>query len=117
MGQYLSSYIKNIKTFHGGKSAINKKEFDNLKSECAFKLAELINNRKIKIVCSPSQEEEIKKEISICLKRDNIDLDKKKLIKKEKMKEFLGNSPDYLDMLIMNMYLYLIPNKFKVNKR
>lgn len=105
LGAYLESYINNIKTFHGGASAINKKEFANLKSECGFKLAELINNREIRIICTKNQEEEIKKEISMCLKRDSIDKDesKKRLISKDKMKEFLGHSPDYLDMLLMRM--------------
>ena len=64
LGAYLESYIKKIKTFHGGSSAINKTEFGILKDECAFKLAELINNRAIKIVCSQLQEERIKKELS-----------------------------------------------------
>lgn len=118
LGAYLESYIKNIKAFHGGASPINKKEFDNLKSECGFKLAEVINNRLIHVVCTPEQEEAIKKEISVCLKRDNVDLDKKKLIKKEKMKELLGHSPDYLDMLLMGMIFYIYPNNpFKVKKR
>ena len=105
LGAYLESYIQNIKTFHGNTTPKNKKEFNNLKSECGFKLAELINNREIKIVCSQFQQEEIKKEISSCLKRDNVDSDdqKKKLISKEKMKESLGHSPDYLDMLLMKM--------------
>jgi hypothetical protein len=106
LGAYLDSYIQNIKTFHGGASAMNKKEFVNLKSECGFKLAELINNREILVICSPKQKEEITKEISICLKRDSIDKDetKKKLIPKNKMKELLGHSPDYLDMLLMRMF-------------
>jgi len=105
LGAYLESYINNIKTFHGNATPKNKKEFNNLKSECAFKLAELINNREIKIICSQFQQEEIKKEISACLKRDNLDNDeqKKKLISKDKMKESLGHSPDYLDMLLMKM--------------
>jgi len=105
LGAYLESYINNIKTFHGNTTPKNKKEFNNLKSECAFKLAELINNREIKIICSQFQQEEIKKEISACLKRDNLDNDeqKKKLISKDKMKESLGHSPDYLDMLLMKM--------------
>jgi hypothetical protein len=111
LGAYLESYIKNIKSFHGGSSAENKNEFGNLKDECGFKLAELINNRKIKIKCSQVQEEQIKKELSICLKRDNINIDKKKLIKKDKMKELLGNSPDYMDMLLMRMYFELKPVK------
>jgi len=105
LGAYLESYIQNIKTFHGGASAINKKEFAKLKSECGFKLAEKINNREIFIKCSNEQKEEIKKEISMCLKRDSIDKDegKKQLISKDKMKEYLGHSPDYLDMLLMAM--------------
>lgn len=108
LGNYLESYIKNIVTFRGGTQPKNKKDYKNLKSECGFKLAELINNREIYIKCTPSQEEEIKKEISICLKRANIDKDesKKELIPKSKMKELLGHSPDYLDVLIMGMIFH-----------
>ncbi len=109
LGAYIESYIRNIKTFHGGGSAIDKATYGNLKDECGFKLAEVINNRLIKIICTPEQEEAIKKEISVCLKRDNVDADKKKIIKKDKMKELLGNSPDYLDMLLMRMIFDLQP--------
>ena len=56
-------------------------------------------------------EENIKVELSSCLKRDNVNLDKKKLIKKDKMKELLGHSPDYLDMLLMGMYWELFGGK------
>jgi hypothetical protein len=107
LGAYLSSYIQNIQTFHGGGRAIKAIEYGNIKDECGFKLAEMINNKQINIVCSSSQQEEIRKELSICLKRDNVDVDKKKLIKKEKMKELLGHSPDYLDMLLMRMWFEL----------
>lgn len=109
LGAYLSSYIQNIKTFHGGSQPINKKDFGNIKDECGFKLAEKINNRELRVLCTPEQEESIKQELSICLKRDNVDLDKKKLIKKDKMKELLGHSPDYLDMLLMGMVFELSP--------
>lgn len=116
LGAYLEDYIKNIKSFHGGASPKNKKEFGNLKDECAFKLSELINNREIKIVCSPQQQENIKEEISICLKRDNVDADvtKKKIIKKDKMKKDLRRSPDYLDMLIMAMIFIIKPKRQRV---
>lgn len=111
LGQYLSSYIKNIKTFHGGGQAKDKNEYDRIKDQCGFKLANLINNRQIRIICNKLQEEEIKKEISMCLKRDNIDIDKKKIIRKDKMKELLGNSPDYLDMLLMKMVFNISPRR------
>ena len=110
LGAYLDSYIQNIKKFHGGSSAIKKQEFGNLKDECGFKLAELINKREIKIICSAEYEEQIKKELSVCLKRDNINIDKKKLINKDKMKRDLGCSPDFLDMLLMRMYFIVNPN-------
>jgi len=118
LGGYLESYIKNIKEFRGGKRPFGKdgKLYGNLKDQCAFKLAELINKGKIWIKCSKEQEELIKQELSICLKQDNINNDKKRLIKKDKMKELLGRSPDYLDMLLMNMLFQLstkIVYKFK----
>jgi phage terminase large subunit len=113
LGNYLESYINNIYTFRGGKSAYKSKEFANIKSECAWYLAKLINNREIHIVCNDLQKEEIKKEISICLKRDNVDRDesRKKLMTKELMKRALGHSPDYLDMLIMGMVFKVHPVK------
>lgn len=109
LGAYLESYLNGIKEFHGGNRPVNL-EFDNLKSECAFKLAELINNRLIRIVCTDAQRDRIKKELSV-LKQDHVDADtrKKGIISKEKMKEILGHSPDYLDMLIMAMVFRIKP--------
>lgn len=105
LGNYIESYITNIKAFHGNKRA-NDDQYANIKAECGFKLAEYINQGKIKIRCTEEQEESIKKELSVCLKRDKIDADsqKKRLIPKDKMKDLLGNSPDYMDMLLMRMF-------------
>lgn len=105
MGEYLESYIRGIKQFRGNESSITS-DFANIKSECAYKLAELINKRLIRIHCDDRQKERISLELAQ-LKTDNIDSDdrKKRIIKKEQMKEGLaGASPDYLDMLIMRMY-------------
>jgi len=109
MGAYLESYLKGIKEFHGGAQAMHKKEFANLKAECGYKLAEKVNKREIKIICSPIQKEQIIKEMGV-LKAKNVDSDesRKRLIGKDDMKEQLnGKSPDYLDTLIMGMYFQL----------
>jgi len=110
MGNYISSYIEGIKEFHGGSSANDKEEFKNLKSECAFKLAELINDGKIFIECTDDVKQEILLELGQ-LKRDNLDKDemKKHLIKKDEMKENIGRSPDFLDCLIMRMFWEVKP--------
>ena len=114
MGAYIESYINGIKEFHGGGRPIRSSEYNNLKSQCAFKLAELINKREIRIECTPEHQQELKRQILNCLKRDNIDVDdgKKKIINKEKMKELLGNSPDHFDSLLMHMIFYLRKSYF-----
>lgn len=111
MGSYLESYLPGIKEFHGGGKAFDI-EYINIKSECAFKLAEKINKRELKIICTPSQKEQIISELGV-LKVRSIDRDetRKAIIKKEDMKKELkdGKSPDYLDTLIMGMYWDVIP--------
>lgn len=117
LGAYLESYIEGIKEFHGGATALDSKVYANLKSECAYKLSEVINGRKIKIICTREQEELIKDEL-MCLKGENItsDTSKKKLISKDAMKALLGRSPDFLDMLIMGMYFEVKPTPKGIRK-
>lgn len=107
LGAYLESYLEGIKEFHGGAAAIHKLEYANLKAECAYKLAEFINDGKLKVICTPEQRECIIEELSV-LKADSVDNDetKKRIIKKEVMKELIGHSPDYLDVLIMGMWYH-----------
>lgn len=104
VGSFLESYLNGIKEFHGNGRPIDPR-YANLKAECAYKLAELINKRVIKIVCTQEQRERIMDELG-ALKMADIDNDLKKydIIKKEVMKIILGHSPDYLDMLIMSMF-------------
>lgn len=109
MGAYLESYLKGIKEFHGGSQAIDLKEFANLKAECVYKLAEVVNKRQIKVICSEAQKYQIIREMGV-LKAKSVDADetRKRIIKKEDMKEELqGRSPDYLDMLIMKMIFHV----------
>lgn len=113
MGAYLESYLTGIKEFHAGAAAFDNKEFANLKSECGYKLAEVINKREMLIICTHEQQERIKEQLAV-LKETDIDADekRKRIISKEKMKESLaGKSPDYLDMLLMRMMLLVRPKK------
>lgn len=104
VGSFLESYLNGIKEFHGNGRPLDSR-YANLKAECAYKLADLINKRVIKIVCTQEQRERITDELG-ALKMADIDNDLKKydIIKKEVMKIILGHSPDYLDMLIMAMF-------------
>ena len=115
VGGFVEGYLKGIKTFKWNLKGANKDkkyEYDNFKSRCGFYLAEMINERKLKIICSPIQREKITQEIQICLKQDNTlnDTKKRALIKKDKMAEMLGGSTDYLDPLIYRMHFFLVKN-------
>lgn len=105
LGSFLESYLKNIKEFHGGAQANDKKTFANLKSECAYKLAEVINKHEMLIICTDEQQQKIIEELGV-LQALDVDGDevRKRIIKKDAMKEILGRSPDYLDFLLMLMY-------------
>jgi hypothetical protein len=117
MGQYIESYLQGIKEFHGGAKPLNE-EYYNLKSECGFKLAELINKRLIRVICTDEQKISISEELGV-LKQHQIDNDtgKKRIIPKEEMKQLLGHSPDYLDMLIMGMYNVICKPLFNETKQ
>jgi hypothetical protein len=112
LGSYLESYLNGIKEFHGGAKAREDKEYGNLKSECGYLLASYINQRKMKVMCTQEQKQRIIEELGV-LKSKNIDADEKRkyIVSKEEMKELLGRSPDYLDMLLMGMYFEIMTPK------
>lgn len=80
-------------------------QYQNLKTQCYFKLAELIQSDKIYINCKEQTIiDEITKELEM-VKRDKIDSDGKlRIISKETVKQSIGRSPDYSDALMMRMY-------------
>jgi hypothetical protein len=91
----------------------NTVEYQNLKTQCYYKLAEKIQSNGIYINCNDgSIQDDITKELEQ-VKRDCIDSDGKlRIIPKEKVKEFIGRSPDYSDTLMMRMYFDLSPKFF-----
>lgn len=84
-----------------------KTNFANLKSQCAFKLAELINEHKIRFNV-PDYREQIIEELTALLRHKKLDSDGKlQIIPKDKVKESLGRSPDIGDAIIMRMWYEL----------
>lgn len=111
MGNYIESYLTGIKEFHAQSRAVNSIEFANIKAECGYKLAELINKRLIRIICTPEQKARIIRELGVLRSASlNASEKRKSIISKDVMKKILGYSPDYLDMLIMRMYFELKPS-------
>ena len=98
-------FVNNSKAL---KEENNNVEYQNLKTQCYYKLAELIQSNKLFIDCNNADVQDI-----ICkeleqVKRDKIDQDGKlRILPKEKVKELIGHSPDYSDALAMRFYFDL----------
>jgi hypothetical protein len=90
-----------------------KDNFDNLKSQCYFKLAEKINSDELFIDCPSNFKQMIVEELEQ-IKQKSVDNDSKKgIIPKDKVKQLIGRSPDFSDMLAMRTWFEFKP-KFVV---
>jgi phage terminase large subunit len=84
--------------------------FDNLKSQCYFKLAERINKNGIYLECESDEVKQWVIEELEQVKQKTLDSDMKKgVIPKDKVKELLGRSPDFADAIMMREYFELQP--------
>ncbi len=115
VGGFLKEFLVVSNSFHNNGSPVGKHqkiEFSNLKTQCAYKLAEMVEARELYIDCDDIDlQDRIKREFK-CLKRDPKQTGKLALIKKEIMKEYNnGDSTDYLDLFIMLMYFYIKETK------
>jgi len=82
-----------------------KQNFNHLKSQCYFHLAEKVQKGEIYVSENRTEvRQSIIQELEQ-VKRDKIDMDGKlSIIPKDKVKENIGRSPDFSDMLMMRMY-------------
>ncbi len=81
-----------------------KPAYQNMKAECGYKLAEKAGLIWIKCDMPDREKEMIRQELGM-LKTYESDKDGKlRILPKEKIKEHIGRSPDWLDVFIMRMY-------------
>jgi len=98
---HCKGFLNNGKPFKGA--------YQNLKTECGYKLAERADQLWIKCGLTDKEKEMIQQELGM-LKTYEADKDGKlRILPKEKIKEILGRSPDWLDCFIMRMYFEVNP--------
>lgn len=109
--------LDGVKGFLNGSKAIQpysasldetmKKNYGNLKAQCAFKLQEYMRAGKIRIHCDDEAKQLLIEELEQ-IKEKDIDKDNKIYLEsKSKIKEDIGRSPDFFDAIMMRMYFEL----------
>jgi phage terminase large subunit len=118
VGGFLKGYLANAKPFNNGASPIEikgshleiKPQYQNLKSQCYFGLAEKINAREVYVPDLGVENKQFLIEELEYVKSNSYGTDKKlAVLPKDKIKEFLGRSPDFSDALMMRYYFELVP--------
>ncbi|WP_417351316.1 phage terminase large subunit [Flavobacterium alkalisoli] len=85
-----------------------KPNYDNLKSQCSIKMAEMIVNRQAGEVCDNHHVQQTVTEEMEQVKLKDIDRDGKQgIIPKERVKELIGRSPDEWDSIMMRYWFAL----------
>ena len=111
VGGGVKDYLR-CKGFTNNAKALKNENYQNLKTQCYYKLADLINKGQIGISCSDVNVKNYIIEECEQVRTKDADKDNKlQIIQKDTVKSILGRSPDYSDALAMRMY-YEIDNNF-----
>ena len=111
VGGGVKDYLR-CKGFVNNARALKNENYQNLKTQCYYKLADLINKGQIGISCSDVNVKNCIIEECEQVRTKDADKDNKlQIIQKDTVKSILGRSPDYSDALAMRMY-YEIDSNF-----
>lgn len=97
-------FVNNSSPIARGNETAN---FTNLKSQCYFGLSDKVNKNEVYFAFDGIDKEKTIEELQY-VKQSKMDSDgKKSVLRKEDIKELLGRSPDYSDMIMMRFYFEL----------
>jgi hypothetical protein len=117
VGGGVVDYLPGCIDFVNNSKPMKNENYQNLKTQCYYKLSEFINNDAINIFNTTLEQKEYIIQELLLIKRKNIDKDGKlQIISKEEIKNMIGRSPDYSDAIMMRMYFTIKPNiqKYKI---
>lgn len=111
MGGGVVDNLKGVIGFKNGSPAKNGENYANLKTQCYYRLAKMIEDRKIAVDCDNIEIKQMIIEELDQIKEPAVYNDGKlQIISKEDVKQAIGRSPDFSDTLAMRML-------FEVEKR
>ena len=110
--------ILRCKGFINNSRPLKGENYQNLKTQCYYKLADLINRGQIGVSTNDIKLKELLIQELEQVRRTNMDKDSKlSILSKDKIKDLIGRSPDYSDALMMRMYYELGVSRGKYSVR
>ena len=110
VGGGVKDYLR-CQGFVNNARALKNENYQNLKTQCYYKLADLVNKAQIGISCSDVNiKNQIIEECEQVRTKDADKDNKLQIIPKDTVKAILGRSPDYSDALAMRMYYEIDSN-------
>jgi hypothetical protein len=114
IGGGIVDHLKGIKGFTANHRPFENpttgepENFENLKAQCAYKLAEFINTHKVQVSDTTETEREGLIEELDQIRSKDADRDgKRKIVPKDEVKKNIGRSPDHADCFVMRMFFEL----------
>lgn len=114
VGGGVLDHIRGAKGFMGNRTPFPNRftgkpdNFNNLKSQCSFTLADFVNSHKMAIkIDDATLKQTIIEELEQIKAKDEVIEGKLAIESKDKVKELLGRSPDVADAIMMRMFFEL----------
>lgn len=83
--------------------------YSNMKTQCYFKLKELMEKRLVKVNADGDIQDKLSQELNNTMLKNELSDQKIQLESKDDMKRRIGRSPDIADAIMMRMYYELKP--------
>lgn len=102
VGKYLMNYLKSAKPIVNNAKALKDENYENLKTQLYFKLAEVINKGELKVLKTQYMDK-IVEELQQVKHRPSDRVGKIGMVQKGDVKRMIGRSPDYSDAMAYRM--------------
>ncbi|HEX8517536.1 MAG TPA: terminase family protein [Bacteroidia bacterium] len=110
VGGPIADMLKGCVSFVNGSSPLRGENYKNLKTQCYYKLAEVINDDRIKVLSiNDEQKKSLIQELEVIRMIDTDKDSKLAIISKDKIKQLISRSPDYSDAIMFRMWYEIQP--------
>jgi hypothetical protein len=102
VGKFLEKRLRNAKAIVNNARALKDENYKNLKTQLYFKMAEMVNDNKLKCV-SKEYQTDIIEELQVVRHKPTNNVGKIEMVDKGEVKKLIGHSPDFSDAMAYRM--------------